>query len=418
MHRARLSVRHFRKFGWNPVVLKVAAKYCARESEELLLETLPKGVSIHSVVAFPVRISELIGIRDLALRAYPFILFKGAQIIRRCEIDLVYFSTTLFYSMTLGRIWKSLFGTPFVIDMQDPWGTEYRSTRWEVPPDVKRKLARALHGALEPWTMRRVDGVVAVSEDYTRVLQKRYAWLSDKPSLVLPFGVDEKDFAVLRSQPQDNPFFNPRDGHVHGVYVGAAGPAMAHALKIVFSAFRKGLETNYDLFSRIRLHFIGTDYAPRSLTKKSVEPLAQELGLSAYVNEHTLRIPYFQSLQMLKDADFFVIPGSDDPQYTASKVFTYIMLRKPLLAVFHENSSVVDIIRSTGGGSIVTFDSISTPEAHLKETFRVWRGILERLPFSTTLDRHAFEPYTAFNTTKRQCELFDQILERRQAVEP
>ena len=47
--------------------------------------------------------------------------------------------------------------------------------------------------------------------------------------------------------------------------------------------------------------------------------------------------------------------GSDDPGYTASKIYPYILAEKPLLAIFHEESSVVRILQETNAGTVVTF---------------------------------------------------------------
>jgi len=74
------------------------------------------------------------------------------------------------------------------------------------------------------------------------------------------------------------------------------------------------------------------------------------------VSEQTDRMPYFSVLRCLADADGLFIPGSDDKTYTASKLYPYILARKPLLAVFHQESSVTEILRATGAGSVVTFD--------------------------------------------------------------
>src|SRR5207302_486281 len=82
--------------------------------------------------------------------------------------------------------------------------------------------------------------------------------------------------------------------------------------------------------------------------------------------------PYFETLKCLVDADALLVPGSQDPKYTASKIYPYILARKPLLAIFHEHSSVVDVLRQTGAGTVITFDSGETVGVLSDKIYRDW----------------------------------------------
>lgn len=257
--------------------------------------------------------------------------------------------------------------------------------------------------------MQDAGGLVSVSADYIDTLKSRYSWLKDAPAAVLPFGAAAFDFDVIRNSPQPNRFFQRDSGKIHGVYVGRAGTDMAPALRIIFGALRTGLRERPELFSKVRLHFIGTDYAPAHLARKTVEPVAEELGVLAYVEEHPARIPYFEGLQLLMDADFLIVPGSDDPQYTASKIFPYILARKPILALFNERSSVCQIVRRTAAGKVLGFQPELSPESYTSEFYRMMIETLSHLPFEPETDWAAFEPYTACETARKQCELFDQV---------
>jgi hypothetical protein len=118
-------------------------------------------------------------------------------------------------------------------------------------------------------------------------------------------------------------------------------------------------------------------------------------------------------LRLLKAADFLLLPGSDNPDYTASKTYPYILARRPLLAVFHETSSVVRALETTGAAKVVAFGSDETTDKIADRVLPVWIRLLEQLPFEPATDWTAFEPYTAREMTRRQCELFDRVLEGR-----
>src|SRR5206468_83998 len=118
-----------------------------------------------------------------------------------------------------------------------------------------------LHRALERWTMRDVDGLIAVSESYLRTLQQRYPWLPPDRCATIPFGAAAGDFELLQRQPQANSQFDTNDRNIHGVYVGRAGEDMRPALEIIFGALERLRVAHPDPFDHVHLHFVGTSYA-------------------------------------------------------------------------------------------------------------------------------------------------------------
>ncbi|MCG6887712.1 MAG: glycosyltransferase [Proteobacteria bacterium] len=403
MHRVRLSLPWFEKFGWQPRVLTIDPTMLDIDQEPLFEQLLPGSLTAHRTNAFPIRLGRLAGLGDPGIRAWPWLLAEGSRMIRQFNIDLVYFSTTVFSSMTLGPVWKRRHGTPFVLDMQDPWVSDYPVRR----PGLKHRLMEALHRFGEPRTLRAADGLLAVSGDYIDTLHRRYPGLKNKPSLVLPFGGDPADFALLEERPVKQNVFLPGDGKLHGVYVGRGGRDMGPSLRILFGGLRLGLEREPERFSRIRLHFIGTDYATDERVQHTVLPVASAMGVANRVTESPHRVPYFTALQLLRDADFLVVPGSDDPQYTASKIFPYILVQRPMLAIFHRQSSVVQILHdTTSWATVQTFD-VHTPEPEaLEACYRNWQTVLQQDNGKVS----GFEPWSAEIMARRQCELFDRVV--------
>jgi hypothetical protein len=321
----------------------------------------------------------------------------------------VFLSTTAFHAMPLGRLWKRRFDVPFVLDMQDPWVNDYAGPK---RAGAKHGLARRLHAALEPWTMRAVDGIVAVSDSYHVTLRRRYPRVTEDRCLTLPFAAAERDFEVARRTAWRNPFFSRGDGLIHGCYAGALGPAMRHACTAICRALRIGLDRWPDLFGPVRLHFVGTDYASGGDAKETIRPIAAEHGLEPVVFEQPQRVPYFAALNLLLDADFLLVPGSDDPGYTASKIYPYILARKPLLALFHEESSAARVLDETRAGDAVTFRGSDDIGRLAERLATSWRSLLARLPFTPPTDWDAFRPYTAREMTARLCGLFERVAGR------
>ena len=186
---------------------------------------------------------------------------------------------------------------------------------------------------------------------------------------------------------------------------------MKTALRVLFEGFRMGLDQGLEDFSKLRFHFIGTSYAADGKGHKTVEPIAEKAGVAAFVEEHTDRVPYFTGLQLLREAQVLVIPGSDDPQYTASKIYPYILAKKPLLAIFHEKSSVVEVLRQTRAGECVTFSAESAPEELSLRVFERLRELLGKVPFTPETDWEAFRPFTARERARVQAEVFAGVVE-------
>jgi len=295
--------------------------------------------------------------------------------------------------------------------MQDPWVSTYRATAEDVERNLKYWIMQGLHRLMEPWTMREAGGLIAVSEDYITTLRQRYPQLRDCPAKTLPFAATEVDFEVVEENDIPNRIFDPEADYVHGVYAGRAGPPMVPALRIIFRALSMGLRKAPEQFRSLRLHFVGTSYATDGQARKIVESVAEEFGVEKYVHEDPERVSYIEALQLLNDADFLVVPGSDDPQYTASKLYPYILSTRPILAVFHEQSSVVDILREVNAGEVLPFDP-NDEQSWSDRFLDKWRDILLRIPMSPDTDWEAFEKYSAREMTRQQCTIFDRVVDR------
>lgn len=417
MQRVRIGLPYYREFGWRPYVLAVAPSGSDRV-DPLLVETVPADVAVDRVRSIPLWLTRPIGVGNVALRAMPFIYARGSRVIAAERIDLVFFSTTMFLAMPLGRLWRRAWGVPYVLDIQDPWHSDYYERHPESAPPPKYGLARRLHARLEPWTMERVSGIIAVSEAYVATLRARYPWLTEEMCMTLPFGYSALDFELLASRPQPNRCFSRPSALRHGVYVGRGGDDMRPALRVLFRALKAGLEAAPDLFGRVALHFLGTDYATDHRARRSVAPVAAEIGVGAYVEERTERLPYFEALQLLRDADFLLLVGSDDPGYSASKVYPYLAAGKPILAVVHERSSLVRILQDARA-HVVTFSEGRDLDAPVRQAVDAWRRLLDGSgaavgPGAASLE----EAYSAREMVRRQCLMFDRVLEgvRRRAA--
>jgi hypothetical protein len=408
MHRIRMSLPEYAAHGWSPVVLAVGGAE-GRVVEEDLLRSVPESVPVLRVGALPGAVTSLAGVRNVTLRALGHLYRAGLRLIRSHSIDLVYFSTTVFPAMALGRIWKAQTGVPFVVDMQDPWVNEYLDRHPEARPP-KYGLARRVHGLLEPFTMRAVDGIIAVSPAYHGTLRTRYPWITREMCATIPFGAAEEDMRLARELNVSNPWFTAGDGLVHAVYVGRGGEDLHTAATIFFRALSQTAGTGQ--LANLRLWCIGTDYAPAGTGRPTLTPVAAREGVAARVVESPARVPYFQALRVLQDADVLVILGSEDPQYSPSKVYPYLLARRPVVAIVHEDSPVVPVLQNSGAGPVVTFRGRDQADAAVEALVGVLPSFVGSGHAAPTVRQESCAPWLAPELTRRQCEMFDAVLAR------
>ena len=404
MQRVRMSLPYFKELGWEAEVVCVDEKYSGMVKDELLLQSYPADILIHKVKALSEKWSRRLGFGSLGFRSMWHYRRKVSSLLVQKKYDLIYFSTTQFPVCILGAYWKKRFGVPYVIDMQDPWYSDYYEDKPKSERPPKYKLVYALHKRLEALAMKQVDGLISVSDAYLQTLNRRYPRTLDIPSETITFGAFEKDFEIAK-QTEVKPlafekhFFNC-------VYIGRGGKDMESAVALLFEGFKEGLSASPLLFGKFRFHFFGTSYADNG--RPSILPVAEKLGIAMYVNEQTDRLPFYQSIATLLAAEALIIPGSDSPGYTASKIYPYIMAQKPLLALFHKDSSAVKILRECSPGSEVpTFPGDHTAVAKICDILKKWA---ENKLAANPYDADVFRRFSAREMTGKQVALFNSVL--------
>ena len=417
MQRVRLVLPYLKEFEVECEVLAVDSDGVASPQDPWLVEGLPDEVPIHRVKPLSLRWSKLPGLGTLSLRAMRALRKAGDVLLREESFDLIYFSTTQFTTQLLGPYWKEKFGVPFLLDYQDPWVSDYYRAHPEMTPPggrLKYGLADFLNRRNEPRAYRTCSGLTSVSPAYPKQLAERYPNLKVPPSLVVPFPGDTRDLERAREAEVGQEVFDPEDGQTHWVYIGRGGADMAVAIEALFAALAEVPRPE-----KLRLHFIGTSYAAAGAGKKTIEPLAEKFGLAEVVSEHPDRIPYSQTLRCLQDADALVVPGSDDPAYTASKIYPYLLADRPMLAIFHEKSSVTSLMRDVGGGTIVPFSSSDSQETIKQRIQELAFGHTEADPAASPvslpqipLDLDRFRPYDARSQAEKLAQFFRLCLEK------
>ena len=408
-HRVRLSLPYYAANGWDATVLCVDDRNAPKDQR--LLQSLPQESRIVRTRIWSEAICRKFGFGQLDYRSLVPLLVTGMRLLGRKHYDVVFFSSTVFLSFILGPIWKAIYGCKVVYDYQDPWyyGNQQPYTKQTVPGVWwKFKLGQGLAHLLEPIALRSADHIISVSKAYVEALCGRYSFLPKERVTVLPFPASKRDYEFVEQNQITQSVFAP-DGRSHWVYAGRGGHDMRLALSALFSQLAALAEANPDLRSTLRLHFVGTSYAPLGRGVKSIEPIAHKFGIADMIEEQPDRIPYFEALALYANSDLVLMIGSEVSDYTASKLFNCILSEKKVLALFHRDSLVTTLAKNLSCVFLATFAS-EIETATFEE--RVRTGLYWALADQNhrPCDERSLSPWLADLSTKTQCEIFDRLV--------
>jgi hypothetical protein len=251
------------------------------------------------------------------------------------------------------------------------------------------------------------SGFMAVSQTYLADLEKRYGdGATNKPMLVRPFPAEPGELDAFRNNAG---LGTPDKAHMVWRYIGRGGADMAKAASAFFQAWKRALDEGKLAPDLVRFEAYGTSYAAEGKGDRTFAPLVAKTELAASVLEDPARLGYSGMLRKLMDSDALIVFGSDDPAYTASKIYPYMLAGKPLLAIFHEKSSVVQLMYEVGGGVCVTFNEHTTQAELSAAIGEAWFAQNQhRNPIH--LDHVNFAPYTARSQAREVSTWFGKIL--------
>jgi len=121
------------------------------------------------------------------------------------------------------------------------------------------------------------------------------------------------------------------------------------------------------------------------------------------------RLPYLRALSWLARSRGLLLIGSDEPHYTASKIYPALMSGRPFVSLFHRASSAHAIVSAAGGGRAFAFDS----DAELASLEGPLAEALHSLAYAPELfgaaDPAVYASYRAEAIASHFAEIFDRL---------
>jgi glycosyltransferase involved in cell wall biosynthesis len=403
--RARVMLKHLARHGFRATVVAASEASAAGVLDPELMATLPEHTEIVRVNAWPRKLLAPLGLRQHSLRAYRPWKAALSRLLDQRRFDAIFVSHTDFPLWPLALHWR----VPFVLDWQDPWVSEYHAAPGAPTPPggrLRYRVMQALARHYEADVASRAAAHVVVSGSYGKRLQTRYPQLRSARFVELPFAASREDLAAARSRPGAR---LPESRRRWWVYVGRGGDDLTFALGAFFEALARARAADPGAFADLGLLFAGTAYDPRS-GRADISALATRYGIGDMVVEQTARLGLLDAFRLLEAAEALLIPGSDDPSYTASKLAPYLLTGKPLLAILHAQSPGHRLAGAHAATRFVAFDSCdaSTRERLLRDIGRRWFEE-PRPATSLAVDLGVAE---AGAMTQGLCALLDEVVGR------
>ncbi len=412
VHRARLMAKGLPAHGWRPIVLSVAPEHYTERGDPALAALVAPDLAQLRVGAWSATLCRRFGVGDIGLRAFASLSAGLDAMIRRERPDVVFITGSPFYPLFLARQVRHRHGVPVILDFQDPWVSRFGATR---PPWSKNGLSHRLATLLEPIAVKAADAVTSVSEVQNQEMLERWPWLRAERMSAIPIGGDPDDFTALRTNPLAARQVAFPAGTISFSYVGTFLPRARPLVETLFSALADLRRADPALAARLRFNFVGVSNQPDAQGSGPITPLAIAAGVEESVFEVPHRVPYLEALDILANSDALLLIGSDEPHYTASKIFPGLMSGRPFLSLFHAASSAHAILSSAGAGIALSFDSPETL-ADLRAEIALGLRRLALEPQSLgARDPASFSAYTADAVGAAYAGVFDRAIDAARA---
>jgi glycosyltransferase involved in cell wall biosynthesis len=330
--------RYLPEYGWQPTVLTVHPRAYEQTNPSQLTE-IPPSVCVRRAFAldtqrhlsFRGRYLRMLALPDRwvtwCLGAIP----AGLHLLRKQRCDVILSTFPIASAILIGWLLHRLTGKPWIVDLRDSM-TE---------PDYPRDpLTWKVYRLLEKIAVRDATCLIFTASSALRMYLERYPNLSPSRCFLILNGYDEEDFRYLASSPA------VPSQPIRLVHMGLLYPIERDPLPFFRALSQLQKEGTLDA-SRLRIELRATGF------DSTYEPMVRAESLENLV--HLLPpLPYREALQNCANADGLLLfqAACCDHQIPA-KVFEYLRLAKPILALTSHSGDTAALLGQTGGATIV-----------------------------------------------------------------
>lgn len=326
-----------------------------------------------SIIQYPPVDTELYW----ALRIIP----TAARIIKKHDIDVIFTTSAPWSSLITGLFLQKITHRPWVADMRDPWTSEeirYQSRGWR----------RKVDESVETVCLRNADTVIGVTADWLADLREQADIhdTSDRFKLITN-GYDKDDFPSDKLPTLDNKKIN--FCYLGSMFRGALIPLL------------ESLERLEPIVSdKLHFNFVGYIH-PSDLECLERSPVRKCFNYQAQ------RVTHPQAIDRMRASHVLLLPLPFD--YYPGKVFEYMQIGRPVLAILPSGGLATDLIHQSGIGQTVDRDNIDNLAQTLRQIALNYRQFVNQY---YQPNWQIIGQYDRRTLTQKLAKIFDQMIKK------
>ncbi len=286
------------------------------------------------------KLSGFFFLPDSRLLWLPFALFRLWKINRIHSVDLIYVTAPPFTTGLIGVMAKRMFKKPVVLDLRDAW------TNNPYLPKLTF-LHHWFQERLEKSTISHCDGITFVNPNLQAYYLKKYPWLSNSASEVIRNGYDPVDFSKNYNQLTST-------GSLFKIGILGTIYSQGNAPWLLIESISKLIYQKPELRKRIRIVFIGKwsgDFL-RKIRRFRIDTILEWIDYLPHKKALTVAST-MNSLALAVEGN---LTGSEN--VTPGRIYEYLYLKKPILAICPDSSDLAFLIRYCEAGEVVSNDNV------------------------------------------------------------
>lgn len=377
-----------REFGWQPIVIS-AAESVRYEKDYSLLAKVPQGIEIHRVghrepskewqyARNKLRINY--DFPDYYKSWYYPALREARKILQREKVDLIFSSSPPYTAALIAMQLKQEFNIPWVADWRDLWSAnEFLNLAYD--RTVIRPLRRLLKYRItkaEYHILETADKNIVVCWYQKKHLCERHGIEGERIE-VITNGYEESDFEELRPCP----LYLDK---LTIVFLGSFYPDYRELIL-------KFLKIVGEVAGDVEIVFIGRGAVAM-----------QDMNMPNLTR--ILHLPKKKALAFAAGSDFLFLVMPPYAKWTLLKIYEYLRIGKPILALVPKEGDAARIVEEARAGFVLSYEQ-EEMKNQLKTVFDQWRqgkfkDFQANLEYVSQFERR--------NLTKKLVDIFNGIV--------
>lgn len=369
VQRTTKFVKYLPSFGLEPIV--VTKEHVGNLTDNSLLEDLPNNLKVYSLKPYDTVNKKgllklpykFLGTRILSPDAeffwYYFNRENVLDVIKKEKIDCIYSTSFPYSAHLLGLYIKREFpDLPWVVDFRDEW-TNNPYNLDSIYKKVKLKAERRK----EYEVTSECDYFITNSPFMLENFIADNKTLSGR-STFIPNGYDDDDFQGL---------INKRDGGDKFVITYSGSLYGRRNLDEFLDGLKILIDNNKIDKNKLEIRIVGNIY------ETILTSYAQKYGLEGVIKSYGY-LPHKDSIQMLYNSDIILLvigKGKGSKNFYTGKIFEYIRVDRPILAIVPEDGAAAQVIDSTNTGKVVDPEDIVGVSEALEYYYLNWLNNVE-----------------------------------------